>query len=57
MTFKKYLGAVILASPFIALFVFTYIMGGLDAIIFVWGGTGVIVGVICLGVSLMTGDF
>jgi len=50
------LGAALVSLPFLVLFVLVVRDGGLEAVLFVFGGTAAIVAVSAAGVYLLTGS-
>ena len=53
---KKFLGYTMVSSPFIALAIYLFHKGGMESVIIVFGSIVVLVGLIYLGVYLISDD-
>lgn len=56
MIFKRAIGAILLALPFVASGILVYIVAGWTAVLFAYGGAGAIVASIYFGSMLLSGD-
>lgn len=57
MTIWKILGALMVASPFIAIFIFTWRNEGLLVALGIFAAVAVLVGVLMVGTRLLGGDW